>query len=311
MSFFVEDMVTSAKFRSMAPISQNTFQVDDIITLADEEMLLKLVSDLFKIREDFFLRTKRTALTQNITHYRIPKRAIGNTFKVLYYVSPSGVYSPPLTKIDMDKRYLYQDTNAEPQAFFIEGDEVVLVPTPSVSAGYIEFGFFSKPNRLTATSNCAKIIGISTLAGTTTLSVNTDLTSSLSVGSQIDFLSAQSPYMLWADTVSITAITATTIAVLASDISDVNSLVYPQLNDYICPTGYANIPMVPEEFHPVLNQMVAVRLIASLGDINKWNAAKAELQEMRMEALKLVKNRVETAPTKVVSQNGLLTSFGR
>jgi hypothetical protein len=170
------------------------------------------------------------------------------------------------------------------------------------------FSYFRKPNQLIATASCAKITSISSVGGTTTFTVNTDLTADLSVGSNIDILSASSPYLLWSADIDITAITASTIAVATSDVSNAASTVEPQVGDYICPTGYSNIAQIPDELVPVLAQMGAVRMIAGLGDLNKWQAAKAELKEMREEAIKLIKTRAEGSPKRVGS-NGMVRAF--
>jgi hypothetical protein len=307
MAFLTEDLLESAKSRSFVPISQSTFEESDIITIATEELLLKMVSDILSVREEFFLTSKATAITANIDHYTIPKMAIGNTVNFVS-LRDSNNSEIGLTRINAAAAVAYAGQTGTPEAYYFEGDEVVLCPKPSASTNSVVFSYFRKPNKMIATSSCAKITAVSSAAGTTTFTVNTDLSASLSVGSTVDFLSGKSPYLLWYDEVAITAITSTTIAVATSAVSDAASSVEPVVNDYICPTGYANIPQIPDELVPVLAQLVAVRMIASMGDLNKWQAAKAELKEMREEALKLIKNRAESAPRRV-SSNGIVGAF--
>lgn len=307
MAFFTEDVLTSAKLRSFMPISQTTFQDSDLILVANEELLLKMVSDIISVREDFFLSVKTTAITGGIDHYTIPKGAVGNTIKVLL-VRDSNGNERVLDRIDASSRGDFAGQTGAPVKFFFEGDEVVLCPKPDTSTDTLVFVFFKKPNKLIETTSCAKITNISSAGGTTTFTVDTDLTADLSVGATVDFLSAKSPYLLWNDEIAITAITSTTIAVATSDVSNAVGTVEPVVNDYICPSGYANIPQVPDEAYPVLCQMVAVRALASLGDLNKWNAAKAELKEMRSEMMKLMKNRAEATPITVTG-SGLASIF--
>jgi hypothetical protein len=310
MSVLAEDLIASSKLRSFAPTSQSTFQTADFLVMANEEMLLKLVADIFTKREDFFLTTKDVAITAGVDRVTIPKRAIGGTFKSLWYTE-NGIIRHRLTLATEDDIENYSGTTGAPSRFHIEGDEVVLLPTP-ISSGYARFRYWAKPNLLTSTENCAKITSISSAGGTTTFNVDTDLTEDLSIGSQVDFLSAKSPFLLWAEEVSITSISSTQIQVATSDVDNAAGNVEPIVGDYICPAGYANIPMLPYEFHPVLAQMMAVRQLAGLGHIDKWNVAKAELKEVRDEAESLIKNRVETSP-KVISpaRNGLVRTFGR
>lgn len=307
MAFLIEDLIESAKSRSFVPISQNTFQSSDIITIFTEEMLIKMVSDIISVREEFFLTTKISSITANIDHYTIPKAAIANTIHQLRRRDSSNA-EVVLTRISAADAANYAGSTGTPEAYYFEGDEVVVCPKPSASTGSLVFSFARKPNRLIATTSCAKITAVSSAAGTTTFTVDTDLSASLSVGSEVDVLSAASPYLLWADEIAITAITSTTIAVATTNVSDAASSVLPVVGDYICPTGYANIAQIPDELAPVLAQMVATRMIGSMGDLNKWQAAKAELKELREEALKLIKTRSESSP-KRASGGGLINAF--
>ena len=307
MAFFAEDLLTSAKLRSFAPISQTTFQDSELRSIANEEMLLKLVSDILSVKEEFFLTTKVTAITGSIDHYPVPKMAIGNTINQLR-LRDSANTEVELKRISASEADQYAGVTGVPEAYYFEGDEVVLCPKPSESTNSIVFSYFRKPNKIIDTASCAKITAVSSSGGSTTFTVDTDLTASLSAGDKVDFLSGSSPYLLWADEVSITSITSTTVVVATSSVSDAVSTVEPQVNDYICPTGYANIAQIPDELYPVLCQMVAVRMLAGLGDINKWNAAKAELAEMRKESLKVIKTRAESQP-KRVRGNGIVKAF--
>jgi hypothetical protein len=315
MSIFIEDRIAGAKLRTLAPISQNTFQTSDLITIANDELLLKVVSDLMKVREDFFLTSRSSTLEAGVDHYSIPPRAIGSTLVALFYVDSSGT-EHPLDRIEPSRRHEFAGSTGTPSKFYFAGDEVVICPAPEVATGSLLFQYYRKPNRLISTTNCAAITDISSAGGTTTITIDTDLTDTgldfpLSVGSKVDIVSATGPFLLWAEQVSLTAISTTQIQVATSAISNEAGTVEPQIGDYVCPAGYSNIPMIPEEFHPVLDQMMGVRLVAALGDMNKLAAAKVELKEARAEAIAMVKNRVQSSPMRVSARNGLLSAFQR
>jgi hypothetical protein len=315
MDVLVENLLSGAKLRTFAPISQATFQDSDLISIATQELLLKVVADLMLVREDFFLTTKSVPIVGNVDRYATPKRAIANTAVALFYVDSSGS-EHPLVRIDPSRRWEYASSGGVPSKMYYAGDEAVIVPKPTISTGSLLWQYYRKPNRLIATMNCAKVTGVSNVGGTTTFAVDTDLTNTaldqvLTVGSKIDILSASSPFLLWADEVEITNITPNAIEVSTDSVIDEAGRVEPQVGDYICPTGYSNIPMIPEEFHPALEQMIGVRLLSSLGDLNKLQFAKAELKEMRTEAVSMVKNRMQSSPIRVSRRNGLLAAFQR
>ena len=308
MGYLVEDLITSIKNRSLVPISQATYTESDLLALGTEEMRLKLCSDLIRIREDFFLETETKAIEANVANYAIPKRAIGDALKEVYWLDAnSNRYLLP--RGDSTDQAYYSTVGSTPDRYYIQGDELILLPKPSSANGSLLFVYPARVSELLATSSCAKITGGSTAGSLRTFTVNTDLTASLSVGSKVDFQCVDSPFKLWAKDVTITAITATTIEVALSSVTDVNGAVLPQTNDYICPAGFSNIPQIPIEMHPVLAQMVVVRLTEGLGDQGKKQAAKQELNEMRMEAGLLAKNRVESTPQRANRRNRLVNFF--
>src|SRR3990167_2390078 len=94
--------------------------------------------------------------------------------------------------------------------------------------------FHRRPNEVVATTSATKITAKSVGASTTTFTVNTDLTGSLSAGSLIDFINGQPPFLLWAEDVAISSITATSIVVSNDDIENEASEVEIGTNDYIC-----------------------------------------------------------------------------
>lgn len=289
------------------PVSQDTFTEDDILSIASEEMKLSVVADIMSVREDFFLRSRTVALTAGLSTYTIPANAIGNALKIVFLLDTNG-NRYKLTRVDIERSPGFSGASGQPAYYYIVGDEIELLPTPQ--AGYsVEFIYFESPSELALTSTCARITAISSAAGTTTLTVDTDLSATLAIGDEIDFLSAKSPFLLWAKEVAITAISSTQIQVATTDIDDVLGTVEPQVGDYICPSGTANIPMIPPEFHPVLAQSAAVRLLMGLGHLEKMSVASQILDRERAAAMKLIKNRVENSPEIIGPRRNILRAF--
>jgi hypothetical protein len=309
VSFLVEDLISSGKLRSFAPVAAAAYSPADLLTIANEELLLNLVTNIHSVREDYFNTSKVVPVEANVDRYPIPTRSIANTLDAVIPLDTTRARGKPLERIEKSEAYRFSKEGQFPQAFYLEGDEIVVVPKPTANYGFLELSYCAKPNRLIDTSACAKITGITENAGTVVFDVDTDLTGSMQIGTEVDFLSAKNPYLLWADTVEITAITANQISVATSDVVDQASSVEPKVGDYICPTGFANIPMVAEEFHPVLAQMIACRLIAGLGDLNKQKAAEMDLAKLEAKALKLIKNRVAMSPQKISWRNNHVRIF--
>jgi hypothetical protein len=307
MFFFTEDLVTSIKLRSFAPVSDKTFvDPDDFIRLANEVMMASLVPDILGVREDFFLRSRSVTIQSGLNHYPVSERAIGNSLKDVWYYPSSG--NPrALPRLDIRDETFFGQGASDPIGYYFKGDEIVLVPTPVSSGSSLKVWYFSRPSQLVPTTSCSKILSVVSGGGTTTFTVDTDLSATVSVGSTLDLLNAQSPFILWVEDAVVTAITNSTIAFTTTSVSDEAGNVGPQAGDYICPSQKANIPMVPQEFHPTLSQMVVVRLMESLGDLQKYQASQATLAEMRRQAIHLISNRSELGTKAIVSRTGIFS----
>lgn len=306
LDFLVEDLIESAKDRSFAPISQTTFQDADLLRIANEEQL-RVMSKIIKEREDFFYSNTTTALVAGKDHYLIPKAAAGNALVAVFLIDNAGG-KRLLTRRDVSRIADYSNDAGDSASFYFQGDEIVLMREPSDGTNSLRFVYSKRPSRLVLTTACAKISSKATGA-TVVYTVDTDLTASLSAGAEVDFVRSTSPYQLWASEVSIIAITSTTIEVALADVVDVAGTVEPGALDYIAPTGYTNIPQLPVEFHAILAERIACRMLRSLGLMPKYQLAKLELAEMEKEALSLIKNRAEASPERPSKKNGLIRSF--
>lgn len=309
MGFFTEDLISAIKARSLAPISQSTFSEEDLLALATEELRTTVTSDLIKIREDFFLDDEDVAIEANVANYAIPSRAISNALKEVKFVDSAGNESPPLPRGDSTDSAFYQGGGSQPERFYIQGDEIIVLPKPLTASGSLRFIFPARASELIATSSCAKITVIGSSPTTASFTVNTDLTASLVVGSKIDIQSVQSPFKLWAVGLPITQITDVLIEVDISGVTNINDVIQPQVDDYICPTGFSNIPHIPIEYHLLLAQTVVKTLMQSLGDANKESKAEATVDKMRQALGLMSKNRVESTPQRANRRNKLLNSF--
>lgn len=309
MIYTTEDLITSIKTRGLVPSSQSTFQDANLISLMNEEIMSSIVPDIRTIREDFFLRSQDSTITSGITRYPMPDRAIGNTLKKVFLKDSTSNRReiPRLNISDM----LAASSTGEVVGYILEGDYVKIIPS-SATIPTLEMWYYERPSELVATSSCAAITAVSSVSGTTTFTVDTDLTGSLSVGEYVDFLNATSPLLLWAKDVPITAITTTTIAVATANVDDENGTnVLPGVGDYICPQYQSNIPMLPEEFHPIIVQLTVARCMEALGHMDKLQAVNAKLAEMRKSAIDMIANRVDAEPEKVVNRNSILRFSGR
>lgn len=309
MIFLTEDLTTSIKRRSLVPISQQTFQDSDLIAFANEEMGINLIPEIQKVREDLFLKSIQIPVVAGKYRYPMPERSIGNAVKSVVIVTGDN-NSYELPRIDVSKSINGGLITGRADSFYIEDSYIALNPTPSTGTT-LEVWYYSRPNKLVPTTQCGKVTAISNVSGTVTMTVDTNLVGSLAIGDKVDVISGKSPLILWAEDAVITNITSTTIEVATTSVDDESGSVNIIVGDYICAAKTSNIPMIPEEFHPILAQMVSARLLEGLGDLNKLNACLAKLNEMKSNAIALISNRVENSVEYFNNRSSILNSSWR
>lgn len=128
----------------------------------------------------------------------------------------------------------------------------------------------------------------------------------LFVTPKIDFLSGKSPFQLWSIDIPVVSATTTTITVATSGVYDEGgSIILPVVNDYIVPQLKCNIPMLPEEFHPLLAELSAARVVQAMGDMQKLQMIQANIAEMKTNIQLLMASRTEQATEKIVNRYSL------
>jgi hypothetical protein len=298
LRFLTEDLVDSVKRRSLVPVSQTTFEDSDIISLANEELAITLVPDIQSVREDLFLTLKEVTVVNGQKSYRFPERAIGSALKTLMYGTDANqVWEIPRVQLSRSQDSVF---SGNPDSFYMVGDSLELNPTPN-GGGVLQMWYYLRPSEIVPTSEVATITNI---AGTT-LTVDTDLTGVLSSTTLVDIVSNKSPAIIKYQDVVLTSVASGTIVLNASPGADMI------VGDQICLAQTINTPMIPMEFHPVLAQAVACRLLEALGDLNKLQSGMAKLGEMRSQAMKLITNRVETAVEYFNNPYGITNITGR
>lgn len=310
--FYTTDTLLSAiKLACLAPVAQQTFADSDLVTLLNEEIQITLVPQILSARSDFFLRKKTVSLVANTSDYALPERAIGNALKQVFYLDSNGNRKMLIHEdVEVLNTTATATTGAAPSYFFFHGDKITVYPTPTTATGSLELWYFLRPNQLVVTTSAAKITNVATNGSNQDLTVNTDLTGSVSASTTLDLLSGKSPFQLWASDVVCQSATSTVISVPTASVTDSGGTVLPAVGDWVCLSQQAVIPMVPQELHPLLPQMVAGRLMDALGDDRKGKMIMDRLNKQQKAAFNMIVNRIENQPDKIIRRSGLLEASG-
>lgn len=307
MSNTVDTLLTSVKTRSMIPISQNTFNDTKLLILMTEELRSYVVPEVISVREDYFLTYKDLPIEANRELYPLVERAIGNSFKALSLILGSD--ETQMQRTDVKASYRFR-TAGSPGYFFLMGDSIRVLPTPTDSTGSLRQYYFRAQSELVKVSSCAKITGFTKGATTTVFDVDTDVSGDITTSDQVDFQGAKSPHLIYAFDVDVSGISATQITVSNDQIEDSSGELRMGIGDYITPRFKTCVPQIPVEYHTLLVQKVVLKLYESLNDMKKYQLAMADLKQMEKNLFGLIKNRIESQPRKI-RNSGILESIGR
>lgn len=280
-------IVDSVRRRGMLPNSSRAMTDEDILKIADEELLTYVLPLLLRegVGEHLVAVYDDTTVVGQ-SHYLIPDDAAisklrdlqileGDTFCSLQYSEP-------------------EDSDPCGQTFSFEGEYVVLRPTPT-SATTLRFKYYRRPGTLVRKEEAGRITDITGLDVTVTPAA----LFGASTTATVDVVRGRPGFgTLWRN---IDVTVDGTGAVLT--FPDTESLEGVSLGDYVCNQGEAPFPQIPKELHPLLIQRVVVRCLEALGD-PKFQASKVLCDELAAQAIEFLTPRNDGTGRVVVNRNG-------
>lgn len=289
-----EDLIRSLKRRALIPTDQSTFTDDDFLEILDEEVDTGLLPYLLEQHEEHLVTFVEVDATNDNNRYKIPYRATGNKLRDVAYIDASG--NPyEMTRISLEEISDYNTfyTVNRDNAFYIEGDEFVVVSIYPKQSAKFRIYFYMRPSKLVKLDQVGVVNGIDRVAGTISIS---NFPSDFSNLPDMDFVGARTPNKIKAfdlTPVSVNA-NAKSVTFAAADIpADL------EVGDYLCKAEETPVPQVPTELHPILAQRGAVHCLESLGDTEGLANATNKLEKMEKAVMNIIEDRVEGAPQKI------------
>jgi hypothetical protein len=297
-----DSLIASIKRRAMLPTSNSTFQDDDFLAMANEEMNIGMVPSIIQMQQDYLLTTEVVPLTTNQSRYKIPSRAIGNKLYDVMYKDTNGNFME-MTRIEKADLPAYNGpyTIGYARMFYVENGDIVIFPdVTGTPTGSLEMSFYIRPNQLVAESRVGVISAINTSTGEITLE---NLPSVFNLSESYDFIEVTSPHVLLSYDLVPTSINTTTKTITFNPAQLPDDL---EVGDHIALANESMIPQIPSDLHVVLAHRVATRCLEALGDTQGLQNANAKLVEMESKSNTLINNRVSSAPQKIINRSSVL-----
>lgn len=283
----------------------------DILSHLTATLQSRLVPELMRVREEYFLVSERLTLTSSQSRYRIPHRAIGGKLRDLWYVDASGERHL-ITRVQREDLHDWStDTTNEPTAYYIEGNYIVLLPPVGSPSGTLEMIYYFRPGDLVVESEGRKITAINT--STNTVSFGSDCPSTWTTNSTFDIHSAKSGAEIKDWDMAATAVGAVgdeEKITFTHTLTGTTFGTHPiEVGDWVCLAGEAVIPAIPRDFHSILVRGAALRLAEALGDAQAVQIHGTFFTKDLENSVRLIESRVEGRPPRLRGRRGMLWSF--
>jgi len=307
MSYFFtsQKLIDSIKRRANIPDAQSMITDDEILEFANEELLLNLLPLVVTKHEDYLLVREYVPTESGVKKYQIPYRALGN--KLREVAASDSILEKDLsdlaelTRVSIDDITNRNVGRSSSKRFYIENESIVLDSSDdNVGFNYIVFFYNMRPNMLV---NSDRISIITSIDRTTGIIEVSSLPDNFSASSIVDFIRTKSPHRILDYDISLVDLNVSN-KYFQFDADDIPANL--EVGDRICLQNETDLINIPSELHPMLAQMVASRVLESIGDNENLQQADKKLAKMEKNTELLIANRVIGSPIKVRTRNGLL-----
>lgn len=286
MAYTTTDFLTSVERQSFSPANQATFSTADILSLGDEVLQSTVLPALLGVMEDYLVTYTDVTIVSGTAAYTLPARSIGMGAREVQIISDNGgVTNVPRTSLDrLDS---FSGSQGNPQAFYLRGDDIVLVPTPS-SSGTMRVYYFLRPGALVQTSAAGVISSIDT--GTNTVVVST-IPSTWVTGNIFDLISAKGGQRHLAIELTSTLVSGTSITLpsLPSGLA---------VGDYVTLQGESALIQLPSDLRPALATLVAAEMIIGM--------SQPQGDRLYAKGIKQLETAVKLLSPRVVGEDELI-----
>ncbi len=288
MAYTTANFLTSVQRQAFLPTGQATFATSDILSMGDEAMQRYILPALLGVREEYFVTYKDYTITANQATYLIPPRAVGAAVREVQLINTNGsVFN--IERISLDQLHGYSSTASSPDCFYLRGDKIVLLPTPSSTTGTLRVYYAIRPGELIETSSSGVISAINTSTNVITI---TSIPSAWVTGDTFDLISREGSQLYLDTSLTSTLISGSNITLpsLPSDLA---------VGDYVALTGYSPLIQLPPDLRPTLAGFVAAEMLIAMNQPTGTQLLDKAMKDLET-ALKLLTPRTVGAMEVII-----------
>ena len=270
--------LNQVKLKASLPTGRFTDQ--EILDIAYDILLTDAQPFLISLRSEYYTKKTSTTIVSGTATYPINTRALGLSLREVKFTDSAGQVS---NLIQLSPEDINESTSGKPYAFYLEGVNLILFPTPDQSATLVQT-YFQRVNRPVEATACALVTAIDTITGV----VTADIPSGWTTSNTYDFISRNNGNDTLVKDLTPTAVGTTTITFTASDIPA--SLA---VGDYITLAGETPYIQVPDEVVSLVVLLTCADLMESMGDAQSSGMAFQKADRLKVGLSRSLMPRVQ------------------
>ena len=279
-------LIDQVRILSNIPDSQQKFTNQQILDVANNELIGYVLPLLMNCREEFYVFEHEVPVNAS-NKYRIPSRAVASKLrdvKLRRAGNDQEIYD--LARVaEEDVLTERSSQGASPEGFYLQGAFIRIYPQlDSGSGDTILAPFFLRPNKLVELSTVGVITAIDTTTNTVTVA---GVPTTITAGSKVDLVKQNGQYDTMQFDLVVSSINASNIVLPSTLPEDL------EVGDYITPAETAPVAQIPEEWYPLFTDRIICRIQQSQNDVEAFKIAQEKMLELDEKAKDLATPRIE------------------
>ena len=271
--YTADAILAAIRSRANLPEADEAWSDSRLLDRLNEELQSWAVPFLMLERAEFLVTYSDTATVRDQTAYAVPSNALGGVLRSIHALDDGGNVWP-MQQVDIKEvGPAFAVAGGVPSAFYMEGDNVVLVNTPKSDAWTLRMRYARTPSQVVLVSACAQITAI---AGNV-VTCSGGFPATFTNGAAMDFIHGGASFLPYSGSFSMPAPSGNnaTFASVPSGLA---------VGDWLCLDGQAPFPQIPAAMIPALTQRVVAVVLEAQGDDRadrEWRLFKDKVETMR------------------------------
>jgi hypothetical protein len=309
MAWTSDDLDTAVRRDARIPDGSSAMSASEVLAIADEETLVTCLPLLLSARAEHMVRSADYTIASGQASYRIPTNALAAGLRDVTLRMPSGA-EVSLPQIPIERRGLYEVAGASwwPDAvgYCVQGDAVVLLPTPAQAGYTLRLRYHWRPGRLVPTTSTS-VYRVASVSGFIRF-YGASVPTAFSTSTPVDVVEALPNFDTPFQRCTPASVTTGAAGFVQLDITDDFVSYLAELGPGVAVTdlwialaGYAPVVQLPDVMHPLLAAAVVARVEGALGRRERMAAAMMRVEAARERVLPLLGPRNEGEPELCVN----------